>query len=67
MTSTTLHAELSRAELELALRAAVLQAGACQVGRERAQRTTSRLVVCLSSAAGLVALLDVALLLGAAG
>ena len=64
MTTMTLGSEPSRVELELALRAALLQAGPREVGRERAQRATARLVAFLSTTAALVALLDVALLLG---
>ena len=66
MTTMTLGDGPSRVELELALRAAVLQAGPGEVGRERACRTTSRLTTSLSAVAALVALLDVALLAGVA-
>lgn len=65
MTTMSLGTDPSRVELELALRAAVLQAGPREVGRERARRTTSRLVGGLSTVAGLLALLDIALLLAA--
>lgn len=62
MTTVTLGSEPCRAELELALRAALLQAGPREVGRDRARRATSRLVGALSGIAGVIALLDVALL-----
>ena len=55
----------SRVELELALRAAVLQASPAQHGRERAARATRTLVTGLASVAGAVAAFDLFLLLGA--
>ena len=55
----------SRVELELALRAAVLQASPVEHGRERARRATRTLVAGLASVAGAVAVFDLFLLVAA--
>ncbi len=55
----------SRVELELALRAAVLQASPSEHGRERARRATHALVNGLASLAGVVAVFDLFLLVRA--
>ena len=67
MTSMTIDTDTpSRVELELALRAAVLQASPREHGRERARRTTRSLVTGLASVAAAVAAFDLFLLAGAA-
>lgn len=65
MTTTTLERGPARAELELALRAAVLAASPREHGRERAVRATRTLTVGLATAATAVAGLDLVLLVGA--
>lgn len=65
MATISINGELSRAELELALRAAVLQASPREHGRERARRTTDLMLRGLLGVAGAVGLLDLLLLTGA--
>lgn len=66
MTTTTLPLEPSRAELQMMLRAAVLQASAREHGREQATRVTGSMTKGLGVLATVVGLYDVALLLGIA-
>lgn len=65
VTTTIETSTVSRVELELALRAAVLQASPAAHGRERARRATRTLVTGLASLAGAVAAYDLLLLAGA--
>lgn len=64
MTTTTLTLEPSRAELQMMLRAAVLQASAREHGREQATRVTGSVTKGLGVLAAVVGLFDVALLMG---
>jgi hypothetical protein len=64
MSPTTLAAP-SRVELDLMLRAALLQASPAEVGRQRARRISHGAVLGLASLAALVTTYDLALLLGA--
>jgi hypothetical protein len=65
MTTPTLDCSPTRAELELLMRMAVLQAGTRNVGRERAARVTHRLSGRLAAVAAAVAVYDLGLLLSA--
>ena len=65
MPTTTLPAPVSRAELELLLRAAVLEASPRQHGQERARRVTTRLAGRLAALAAAIAAFDVLLLVSA--
>lgn len=65
MTTITESAAVSRVELELALRAAVLQASPAEHGRERARGVEGVLVRGLGVLAGVVTVVDLRLLLAA--
>lgn len=64
MTTTTLTLEPSRAELQMMLRAAVLQASAREHGREQATRLTGSVTKGLGVLATVVGLYDLALVTG---
>ena len=64
MTTTTLPLEPSRAELQMMLRAAVLDASAREHGREQATRVTGSVTKGLGVLATAVGLYDLALLAG---
>lgn len=66
MTTVTLPAPPSRVELELMLRAAVLEASPQEHGRQQAGRVTRSLVRSLCALAGAVGVYDLALLLNLA-
>lgn len=66
MTTTTLPLAASRAELEMMLRAAVLQASAREHGREQATRVTRSVAAALGVLATVVGTYDLALVLGMA-
>ena len=65
MTTTTLPDAVSGAELDLMLRAAVLQASPRQAGRERAERALQTTVRRAGALAATIAAYDLALLLRA--
>ena len=66
MSTTTLPAPVSRAELELLLRAAVLESSPRQHGQERARLVTTRLARRLGVVAAAIAAFDVMLLMSGA-
>lgn len=67
MTTTTLDVPPSRAELHLAMRAAVLSASPREHGRQQARRVSTRLAGAIGGLAAVVGGYDLLLLAGIAG